>query len=303
VTNREKFLTGAVAAAGVLWFGAQGVTRYRDSLERNESLQQEAESALTDAQTAEYRGQKARKQLNQWIAQSLPSNRDVAESLYQDWLRSQLTEAGLEVSQLANKSGNARNPQFQEVSFELRATGTMEQLTDFLYRFYSSPHLHRIASATILAEDAGKKLNVTATASALILPEVKRTDELASGDGQKLPKTKDEFRAGLVDRNLFVAYTPQADDKGAKAKDEIAAGTKFDWTTYGDTGWRMVVRIKGSDEPKVFHQGDEVEIGKLKGKIVELDLRRVVIETDNGRVEVRVGQSFGDAVAIDAPAA
>src|SRR5688500_4706054 len=104
MTHREKLLTGAVAAAGVLWFGAQGITRYRDALQRNESLQGEAEVALTDAQTAEYRGQKARKQLNQWIGQSLPSNRDVAESLYQDWLRTQATDAGLEVVQLSDKS-------------------------------------------------------------------------------------------------------------------------------------------------------------------------------------------------------
>ena len=85
-----------------------------------------------------------------------------------------ITEAGLNVTQLSNKSGNARNPQFQEVAFELRATGTMGQLTEFLYRFYSSPHLHRISSATILAEDAGKKLSVTATATALVRAVVVR---------------------------------------------------------------------------------------------------------------------------------
>jgi hypothetical protein len=300
MTSREKVLTGAVVAAGVLWFGTQGLTKYRDALDRNESLQAEAEQALADAQTAEYRGQKARKQLNQWIGQSLPRNRDVAESLYQDWLRSQLTVAGLNVTQLSNKSGSGRNPQFGEVAFELRATGTLEQLADFLYRFYSAPHLHRISSATIAAEDAGKKLNVTATASALILPDVKRIDKLANGEGAKLAKTKDEFRKGLIDRNLFVAYTPKANGKG-EGKDDAAAAAKFEWADYGAYGWRMGVKSGG--DTKYYHQGDDIEIGKIKGKVVEIESRRAVIQTDNGRIEVRFGQSFADAVPLEAPAA
>jgi hypothetical protein len=302
MTQREKALTGAVVAAGVLWFGTQGLTKYRDALQRNESLRAEAETALTDAETAEYRGQKARKQLNQWIGQSLPSNRDVAESLYQDWLRSQATEAGLQVTQLSNKTGNARNPQFDEVSFELRATGTMAQLTDFLYRFYSSPHLHRIASATFLAEDGGKKLNITATASALILPDVKRTDRLADGEAQKLAKSKDQFRKSLLDRNLFVAYSPKAGDAEGQT-DDVAAKTKFVWTTYGEYGWRMGIQKDGASELTYFHQGDEIEVGKLKGKVVEIGNRRAVIRTDKGRVEMRQGQNFAEATPLPAPAA
>jgi hypothetical protein len=303
MTSREKVLTGAVVAAGVLWFGTQGLTKYRDALDRNEALRSEAEQALTDAQTAEYRGQKARKQLNEWLAQSLPSNRDVAESLYQDWLRSQLTEAGLNVTQLSNKTGNARNPLFNEVAFELRASGTMEQLADFLYRFYAAPHLHRISSATIIAEDAGKKLNVTATASALILPDVKRTDKLPAGEAAALPKSKDEFRNGLVDRNLFVAYSPKPGEGEGEGKDAAAAAAKFAWADYGAYGWRMGVKTGESGDMKYYHQGDDIEIGKLKGKVVEIESRRAIIETDKGRVEVRFGQSFADAVPLEAPAA
>jgi hypothetical protein len=290
-------------AAGVLWFGTQGLTRYRDALSRNQSLQAEAQQALTDAQTAEYRGKKARKQLNQWIGQSLPSNRDVAESLYQDWLRSQATEAGLQVTQLSNKTGNARNPQFDEVSFELRATGSMEQLIDFLYRFYAAPHLHRISSATLLAEDGGKKLNITATAGALILPDVKRSDRLADDQPHKLAKSKDEFRKGLVDRNLFVAYAPKQGAEGAAQKDEAAQNTEFAWSDYGAYGWRMGTKRKDASELTYYHQGDEIEVGKIKGKVVELDGDRAVIETENGRVEVRFGQNFGEASPLPAPAA
>jgi hypothetical protein len=302
VTNREKILAGAVVAAGALWFGTQGLTRYREALTRNESLQLEAERALIDVQTAEFRGQKARKQLNQWLGQSLPRNREVAESLYQDWLRTQLTEAGLEIAQLSDKSGNNRNPQFGELAIEIRATGAIEKVADFLYRFYASPHLHRISSATLTAEDGGKKLSLTATANALILPDVKRADKLAEGEPQKLPKSKDEFRASLAARNLFVAHTAKTDGTDGK-KDEAAAAAKITGMIYGLGGWRMDVQTKDSGDLKHFQQGDDIEFGQLKGKVIELDGRRAVIETDKGRLEVRLGQNFGEAVPVEAPAA
>src|SRR5215470_6077496 len=118
MTTREKKLSAAVAAVGLLWGGSRGLAAYREVLDRNMTEQNQAQDALSDARTAEARGLKARKDLNSWRRRSLPTNRDVAASLYQDWLRAQLTGAGLEVSQLTDKSTNRRHPQFVEVSVE-----------------------------------------------------------------------------------------------------------------------------------------------------------------------------------------
>jgi hypothetical protein len=296
-------LTGAVAAAGVLWFGAQGLQRYREAVERNTNQQIEAEQALSEANTAVLRGQNARRQLNKWVSQSLPSNRDVAKSLYQDWLRSQLTGAGLEVTQLSDKSGNSRNPQYTELATEVRATGTLAQLADFLYRFYTAAHLHGISSATVTAEEGGKKLNATLTFNALILPDAKRTDKLAAGEPQKLPGKMEEFRDRLVGRNLFAAYTPKADDSAQAQKDEEAAKTKVTGFLYGLEGWIMSVRTEGSGDVKYFKPGDKIEFGKVKGTVVLVEQRRAVIETDSGRLEIRLDQNFSEAVPLPAPAA
>jgi len=303
MTHREKVLAGAVAAAGVLWFGTQGLSRYRDALERNEAQQIEAEQALSEAKAAVARGQNARRQLNRWVRQSLPTNREVAESLYQDWLREQLKGAGLEITQLSDRSANSRNAQFGEVALEYRGSGTLEQLADFLYRFYSAVHMHRISSATIVAADGGKKLDLTFTVDALILPDADRADKLAEGEPRKLADTLEALRGRLAARNLFVAYTPKADGSAAGAKDEAAAGAKLTALTYEDQGWRMWVRTESSGDLKYFHQGDEIEIGKLKGKVIELDKRRAVIDTDKGRLEIRIGQNFSEAAPVEAPAA
>jgi hypothetical protein len=302
MTTREKTLVGAVATAGVLWFGTQGLSRYRDAVDRNAGVQIEAEQALSEANVALERGLNARRQLNKWIGQSLPADRDVAKALYQDWLRGQLTTAGLEVTQLTDKSTSSRNPQFIELSEEIRASGTLAQVIDFLYRFYSAPHLHQIASASITAADGGQKLNLTLTASALILPDCKRTDKLAEGEPQKLPSSLEEFRDRLMARNLFVAYQPKA-GAGAEAGDDKAAQSKVTGFSYESEGWRLWVTTKNPDEVRYFHRGDEIEFGKVKGKVVELDARRAVIETEKGRLEVRLGQTLSEATPVEAPAA
>jgi len=302
MTSRERNLIGAVAAAGVLWFGSQGLTRYRDAVERNANTRTEAERALNEARTAELRGKRARKQVNEWRSQSLPTNRDVAESLYQDWLRTQLTGAGMTVTQIADKSGSARNPQFGEVAIEVRADGALPQLTDFLHRFYSGPHLHRISSATITAADGGQKLSLTMTASALILPDAKRADKLADGEPRPIEgvKSLDEIRQRLVDRNMFVAHTPKS---GEAPADSSASEAEFTGAVYGSDGWQGWVRNKTSGQVSRFAEGDAVEFGSFKGKVVEIENRRMVIETDKGRVELRAGQNFSQTTLLAPPAA
>lgn len=308
MTSREKMLIGAVAAAGALWFGTQGLTRYRATVERNTNLQMEAERLLSEARTAELRGQRARKQVNEWRSQSLPTNRDVAESLYQDWLRTQLTGAGMTVTQIADKSGSARNPQFGEVAIEVRADGALPQLADFLHRFYSGPHLHRISNATITAADGGQKLSLTMTASALILPDAKRADKLAEGDPRPIEgvKSLDEIRQRLVDRNMFAVHMPKSSEA---AVDSNAAEIEFTTTiagSYGDygvEGWQFWVRNKKSGQVSRFLKGDSIEFGSLKGKVVEIENRRIVIETDKGRMEFRAGQNFSEGKLLAPPAA
>jgi hypothetical protein len=295
-------LTGAVAVAALAFVGSKGVTRYRDALDRNNAQKIEAEQALSEAKVAVARGEHARRQLNEWAERSLPKDRDIAESLYEDWLRAQITGAGLELTQLSDRSAAGRNAQYSELTLEYRGSGTLEQLADFLYRFYSAPHLQRISAATITGADGGKKLNLTMTISALILPNATRVDKLADGEPRKLAGTLDEFRKRLTSRNLFVAYTPKGNSEQAK-KDEAGAKNMVSMFTYGLDGWMMWVKNEDSKEVKHFVKGDDVEYGKVKGKIVEVGDRRAVIETDNGRMEVRLGQKFSEAVPVAAPAA
>jgi hypothetical protein len=301
MTQREKTLGLAVAAAGVLWFGTQGVQRYKAAVERNENVQFEAERQLDDANLAVERGQRARHQLNKWRRRSLPTGRDVAESLYQDWLRGQLTAAGLTVKDLADKSALNRRPEYTELSASIDAEGTLAQLSNFLHAFYTAPHLHRISAATLTPAKEGGKLTIALTVDALILPDADRTDALADRPPQELPKSADDFRKSLEGRNLFAAYTPKADGQATAGPDGDAADAKISsMVSDGNRGWRLSVLKQKSSEVSHYHEGDSIKIGRFEGKVIEIDgpHRRAVFETPAGRVELRLSQTFDKATPV-----
>ena len=295
MTQREQRLAIAVAAAGVVWFGLKGVDRYRAAVASNDARQRSAAAELEDAEFAEARGERARRQLNQWRERSLPADRDIAKSLYHDWLRTELAAAGLAVEQLAEKPAGRSNPHYGELADDVRATGTLAQLVDFLYKFYSAPHLHRINSAAITASDAGAKLTAALVVEGLVLPGADRFDQLAEAEPQSLPQPLDELRTSLVDRNIFA---PHAGKSGASSGDDEASRAFVRMFTYGEGGWAMTIRVDNPDRVRHFHAGDSIAFGKFTGDVVEIDGRRAVIKTDDGLVEVRLGQHLGEATPL-----
>jgi hypothetical protein len=300
MTQREKILAGAVAAAGALWLASGGIDKYRAALDRNRGLEADARQALEEAHLAVLRGQHARRRLHDWQGRSLPAKIDVAESLYHDWLREQLAGAGLEVTQVADKTGSSRSQQYEELAVDVAAKGTLAQFTDFLHRFYSAVHLHRINSATLTATDAGQKLSINLTIGALALPGSGREDKLAEGEPRELEFPLEEARTRLVSRNLFAPPAPKA---AGSAPDAQAADAVATMMTYGDRGWRLGLRIKSTGAMRYFHEGDAIEIGQFKGKVLQIERRRVVFETDKGKMELRINQNLSEATVIASPAA
>jgi hypothetical protein len=292
MTLREKRLAAAVAVAGALWAGTTGMKRYRDAVERNEGVAVKAADELADAEFALARGEKARHNLHEWRLRSLPTDRAVAKSLYQDWVRAQVTAAGLTVEQLVDKTLSRREDHFEELSLEVRAAGTMEQLANFLYTFYAAPHLHRIAGATLTPSEAGAKLTAVLNIDALILADCPRADKLAEGHEQELLQSQEEFRTSLVSRNIFTAHTP-----GASAAADLAKA-RFSGTTSDAEDLLMVITMEGAKTLR-FRRGDTITVGKFTGTLVELDGRRAVIETPDGRVEVKLGQNLGEAKKVE----
>jgi len=300
MNSREKKLGIAVLGVIVLWLSTQGLERYRNAVRRNQNLQAEAERELSAARTAAAQGLRARGKLRQLRSQSLPVNHDIAESLYQDWLQAQLSEAGMQVDELADRSRLQKDPSIQRFTYQLRAKGKLAQLAEFLHRFYQAPHLQRISAATISPSSDRTSLSLSLTVDAMSLADCDRTDQLAQGEGGSLAQSRDEYRDEIVGRNMFVVYkaTSSANSEAAgqaSSGDSEAAQAMFSGMTEGLHGWRMSIRMQDSGKLFFYRQGDPIHIGQFQGTIAELDSRQAIIETDGKRLILRLGQNLGEA--------
>ncbi|MCA9232463.1 MAG: hypothetical protein KDA57_17570 [Planctomycetales bacterium] len=298
MNSREKTLAIGVGALAVLWAGTMGVNGFRNAREANYRTLKNVKKELVLAEEADARGRKAQSRIQDWARQSLPTDLDVAKSLYEDWLREELTASGLYVSELADKSSGSGNKRFQEISFIMNAEGSLAQLSDFLYQFYRAGHLHRISKANLTPTKKGDILSISLSIDALSLQDCKRTDSLTERPSDlKLPPLE-EIRQAIVDRNIFAVYQPLVspdDELLISEQDAVLAQARFTGMTYGQGGWQMAIRMEDSGDLLFFRTGDPIEIGRLSGQIAELEGRHAVLILKNQRVLVRLGQYLSQA--------
>ena len=301
MNQREKLLVGAVGLLVILWGGTVGWDRYESALTSNQNQQSSAEQQLSQARTASARGLRAQRMLRGWQRQSLPRNLDIAKSLYQDWLRLRLVETGLVVRELTESTSRTTQKHFSQMTYVVNAQGTLEELTEFLYRFYQSNHLHRISSASLTPTTTRRSLTVSLTIDALSLPECPRSDQLAEGSSDTFAEPLEEVRDEIVSRNIFVAYEPAKPEQPVEQVDENAGeATKAVVTgmTQGEGGWQMAVRMSDSGKVSYFRVGDEISIGQFTGRIEEIDGRRAIVSQEGKRVQIFGGKNLGQAVDL-----
>jgi hypothetical protein len=235
--------------------------------------------------------------LKRWQKQSLPTNPDIANSLYQDWLQKQLTEAGLKVTDIKSSMGlRAPNDRFQEFNFKVEASGQMNQFVDFLSRFYQAGHLQRISRTSLAPAKEGGGLSISLTVDALSMRDAPRTDTLADvSSGIELPDLK-ELEETIVKRDLF---SPYKDGKAAavasNSKANEADQAFISGMTQGADGWQISVRMKDSGKMLYFRAGDSIAIGEFNATVIEVGSRRVILERDGSQLQVFLGQNLGQA--------
>ena len=300
MNDREKYLAATVAVLVLLWGVTVGWDRYQAAKLRNESQQLDTQQRLNQARLAEARGLRAQQLLRDWQRQSLPAHLDIAKSLYQDWLRQELSESGLSVRELNESSSRGSLKHFRQATFVINAQGTLAELTEFLYRFYQSNHLHRISAASLTPTRSRQALTITLSVDALSLPGCPRSDRLAEGASDTFSAPLEELRDQVVSRNMFVPYNPetQPDQQVGSASDDQASQAFVSSMTKGAGGWQMSIRMHDSGKLRYSRQGDRIEIGQFSGEVLQLDGRRAIVAREDGQVEIQLGQNLSQARVI-----
>jgi len=266
-----------------LWRNAvEGPTELRERrLAGLQRARQQRENALAQAR-------KAGQQLAKWEAQSLPSDPEVARSLYQAWLLELVGFVELRNPNVDSGSPVSRKGLYQTISFSVRGRGTLEQLTTFLFEFYSADHLHQIRSLSITPLQKSDQLDLSISIEAAVLATATRRDRLSTERSDRLASEPLEDYYPIARRNLFgFGGNPDATDYTyltavVHVDDELEA-----WFT-----------LRATDEVLKLREGQNLSIGQFRGTVREIEASDVVLESEGERWLLTIGENLAQAFAL-----
>ena len=258
--------------------------------EKTAKLQKE----LQDRRGELDKARKAGKELDLFKAESLPSSVEVARSGYQAWLLGlvehvSLVNPNVDSSEpTAHRAPGQRQALYHQLSFSLRGRGTLEQLTRFLFEFYSTDLLHQIRSLAITPLEGTSQLELSISIDALVLPQAEQKDRLNTRRSVRLASHRLEDYQVLVQRNFFCV----SDSADPTMFTYLTAVNRIDgqpevWFT-----------VRTNDEILRLHQGEVLEVGVFRGTVVEITDSDVVLESDGERWLLTVGENLTQAAAL-----
>jgi hypothetical protein len=234
------------------------------------------------------KARQAGKKLSDWERQSLPSDTEVARSLYQGWLLELVNHVGLADPNVNSNEPASYKGQFTTLGFSIRGRGTLEQLGKFLFEFYSAGHLHQIQSIVITPLQKTGELDLSITIDALALPGADRKDRLSAERSDRLASAKPEDYRSIVQRNLFAV------GGGLDPTDQ----TYLSAVNYVDGEPEAWFTLRNSDELLKLRKGSRLEIGQFSGKLIEIDDADVILESDGQRWLLTIGDNLTEAYAL-----
>lgn len=288
--NRQKILL-AVLGVLLVYFGGEWAWQnaIQGPLDSRRAKIQRLERDLEKRQKELAKARQAVKELEQLEEQSLPSDPQVARSLYRAWLIQLVTRVGF-----ANRNVEAGEPVnrrglFQSILFTIQARGNLEQLTRFLHDFYRAGHLHQIQSLSITPLSGPGQLDLSLVVEALVLPLEKEKDQLNQATSDRLAWERFEDYAVIPRRNLF----------GAVATIDPVNHTVVTAIQHVDGKPQVWLTVQTEDRVLKLKPGESFQIGAFAGRVVEIEDDDVVFEAAGGqRWLVSFGESLAQSLAL-----
>ncbi len=277
---RQKLLVGALVliAAGYLLDMAYR-RGYEKPLADAERRRDQLDKTLRK-EKLQVRQQQARlPDLDVLQARSLPRNLEVGVSAYRNWLLRMMSECGLKQANLDSGSPAAFRQIYRRVDFSVRAQGTLEQVTQFLHRFYGTDYLHKIRSLSISPLSDGS-VDMAVAIEALSLNSATSETELADLDGKRSLRPLEEYQV-IARRNVFRGGDPLAARVALSAITRDAREKRQAWLTF-----------PGRGRTRIVNEGDTLALEGSQVQILKIEAEMMEIELDGERREVRIGQTL-----------
>ncbi len=293
--SRQTLLIAVLAAAAIAVAGDRlgWKSPFSGPLDKRAQARQRLEKRLKASSTALADARAAAKQLEVWQRRSLPSDPQVARSLYQAWLLELVGRIGLTNHSVDAGEPRSRGGLVYHISFSVQGRGTLEQLTEFLHEFYSAGHLHQIQSLVITPAGRKDVLDLSVSIETLALSGADRKDRLSAEKSTRLAcASVDDYQA-IAERNLF-GTTGTAD----AADYTFLTGIRY-LNGEPEEAW---FTLRTADDPDravlKLRIGASLQVGQFQGTLVRIDENDVVLESEGERWLLAIGESLAQAYAV-----
>lgn len=216
LSQREKVLSILVLClvpASLIFFSVMSfINRYGDNNAEIINL----ENQISGEQQKVLLAMKAKQRLNYYTQTSLSPEFSKAVNDYQFWLLQLRDELKLEDFRVSNKSAPLLKYQNEELArtqqIEVTADGTLDQIVQFLSRFYATDALHRMVGLRLVPEmqavrgTAKKvrtgKIRMVARIEIAALTDAEESDRFVPRQ-RELARPIDDYVQNVVGRNIF----------------------------------------------------------------------------------------------------
>lgn len=300
MNQRTKFLLIAMSVVAVFWLGDLG---YRNLIEGPAAVRERelnrVEKSLNDTKQTIANSAGAIDQLEMLERISLPYDSELARAAYQDWIldlvqQAKLTNASVDASQPSSvkiKDRDTRKPKeiFLRYTFSLRARGSLQQVSRFLFDFYQGGHLHKINSIAFNPIGGGSEIDFGATIEAIGLSRCQRKGELSSESFQRLRSSTFPDYQMIARRNLFARHGDSTLSKVVLSGITINDGMVNAW--FKDH----------QGKTKRLARGEEMEIAAHHLELIDIIGEQVLVMIDGRPATLGTGQSLQEGSGSTGP--
>lgn len=224
---------------------------------------------------------------------SLPHDPDLARSQYQAWLtalvsKHRLSQSSVDVGMpaaVAINDGGKKHEAYRRYGFTVNASGTLEQVTQFLFDYYHAGHLQKINTMN-LNRAGGGRFTITISGEALGLKTCDRKSQLSQVVGNRLAMHSVDDYAGIVRRNIF------SREVGATLKLISLSSVTFDKSGVPEAWFK----IGANKTTKKLQRGGKLNVSVHEIEVIDIQPRSALVDVDGNMFDLPIGESIFQAM-------
>lgn len=279
MSQREKLLAVLVGLTLLVLGGQFGFNKYRTAIQQRETQLKQIEDRIFTSETRQLEGAMADAKMSDFVARSLPGDKERATAVYNRFLGDLLSD--IRLSNVSAKPGTTiENPLYYQLTFSVSGSGNLEQIGELLFKLHEQDCLHRIKSISV--QRIRQQLSLNMTIEALALKAKSADVGMPAGKSSRVAIDMDAYLMPILNRNPMSPPNQQP-QYAADRRIEAVAGQDFSY----------MARFNDPDAEQKLNYEVEGELpeglrldpssGQLRGRFDGTGRRELtLLVTDNG---------------------